>query len=402
MLTPKRWIAVGAVCSALAWSCGSDDDGGGDDGGVGAEDAGCDACAPPATALSLVTFNTGLLDAVGSVDERAPLVFEELGNAEQDVLCVQVVWAEEHWDALVAATAEVRPHVLRLPPMPGVEGQCTADEFEPLRACAELSCPSMEADELVACVTAMCDAVADLSGTCIACLLDNATGGLDVFEAACLGTGTGGTDDEPLPPEDRSYFLGGSFGLGLLSTLPFVETDTLVLDASTNRRGILYARLEVEALGEVSVFCTHLTPRLDPLRYEGSFGTWSGENEAHVQALIEWVDQKAGADGTVFVLGDLNTGPAGAGIEAELPDSYALLPAAGFAAPFLEGPEAACTFCSANPLVNPEDTGVDAVIDHVLTRNLDASVEVQRTLMTHIEESQPLSDHYGLRALVRP
>lgn len=396
MLASNRWLALAAAGVALLYSCGSDDDGGRDDGG--APDAACDACEPPpGPALSLVTFNAGLLDSVGSVDERAPRVAEALGKVADDVLCVQEVWAQEHWDALVEANARQRPHVLRLDPMPGVQGQCTPDEFAPLRACAELSCAGMEAGELVACVTAMCPEVADLSGTCISCLLDNATGGLDVFETACLGSGSGATGDEPLPPEERSYLLGGSFGIGLLSKLPFVEMDTLVLDSSTNRRGILYAKLEVEELGEISLFCTHLTPREDPLRYEGSFGSWSAENEAHVQALIDWVDEKAGAGEPVIVLGDLNTGPAGPGIEPEVPDSYAQLPAAGFADPFLEGSAAACTFCSDNPLVNPQDTGVDAALDHVLTRDLEAPVEVERAF---VDDQEPLSDHYGLRATI--
>jgi endonuclease/exonuclease/phosphatase family metal-dependent hydrolase len=241
-------------------------------------------------------------------------------------------------------------------------------------------------------------------------LVDNgASGDLDVIQTACLGSGAS-VEDLPLPPEERSYLLGGAFGIGLLSKLPLEETDTLVLDAATTRRGIVYAKIDVPELGEVSVFCTHLTAVLPELSYEGSYETWDGENAAHVQALIDWVDEKTADGDKVIVLGDLNTSPSlpSADIDPEVPDSYALLPDADFADPFLDGSNAACTFCADNPLVRLEDTGVDANLDHIMTRGIDSTVTVERILdgLQSIEDDTDggapgelsLSDHYGLEA----
>jgi len=129
----------------------------------------------------------------------------------------------------------------------------------------------------------------------------------------------------------------------------------------------------------------------------------------HVKALLDWVDDKSGDDAKLIVLGDLNVGPALAKreIDAEQPEAYAQIPDAGFADPFLEEPNATCTFCSDNPLVVSGDTGVGAAIDHILTRGIDSEVTVER-IFTELSSAStadggaipelPLSDHYGLSA----
>jgi len=200
--------------------------------------------------LKIATYNAGLLDTVGNVPERQPLVTEAVAALDADVVCMQEVWSDEHWDALVAANEDTRPHALRLEAMPGVPGQCTEDELLPLRACSELMCPNAGPSDLVSCTIVMCsDEVAVLSSSCTSCLVDNGgSGDLDVIEAACLGSSGASPDDLPLPPEERSYLLGGAFGIGLLSALPLMETDTLVLDAATTRRGIVYAKIDVPEL----------------------------------------------------------------------------------------------------------------------------------------------------------
>ncbi|HVU05489.1 MAG TPA: endonuclease/exonuclease/phosphatase family protein [Polyangiaceae bacterium] len=371
-----------------------------------------------AGALRVATYNAGLLDSVGYVSERLPLVTEGLSNLDADVLCVQEFWREEHWDGLVAANESTRSNVLHLDPRPGVTGKCSPDEFLPLRSCAATRCSGAGPSDLVSCTTTECPAeVAALSGTCITCLLDNATSGdLDVIAAQCLGTANGG-DAGAISPDERAYLVGGSFGIGLLSRFPFLETGHLELDSSTNRRAILYAKLDAPSLGDPSVFCTHLAPIEHGVKYEGSYGSWEGENHAHVKALIDWVDDEQGATGPVLVLGDLNTGPAGTAIAPSVPDDYALLPAAGFADPFLGGPSAACTFCVENPLVDPTDAAADADIDHILTRRVAAVPSVDRLFTDPVtvtvggvgdggagdagsgrERQIRRSDHYGLLA----
>jgi endonuclease/exonuclease/phosphatase family metal-dependent hydrolase len=191
------------------------------------------------------------------------------------------------------------------------------------------------------------------------------------------------------------------------------------------RRALLYAQVDDARLGKLHVFCTHLTAIQSGIKYEGSYADWDAENAAHVQALIDWAKEKAGDGGQVLVLGDLNTGPAGAGIQPSVPESYAKLPAAGYRDPFLSGPSAACTFCTDNPLVSPSDSAANSEIDHILTRNIVAPAQVTRVLDTQVEidvtttgmdagvsmvgvdggvagtkRKVGLSDHYGLRLLL--
>jgi endonuclease/exonuclease/phosphatase family metal-dependent hydrolase len=226
---------------------------------------------------------------------------------------------------------------------------------------------------------------------------------------ACLGAGTP-EEDLPLPPEERSYLLGGAFGIGLLSSLPLMEVDEKVLDSSTTRRGILYAKVDAPELGEIAVFCTHLSAVLNEVRYEGSFETWEGENTAQLTELIAWVDEKTDDGDKVVMLGDLNTSPdvPADDIEGEVPDSYAQIPEAGFDNSFLDGASATCTFCSSNPLVRGDDTGVGSAIDHIVTRGITTEVTAERILddVFSVTDEQdggipgelPLSDHYGVRA----
>lgn len=373
------------LCVALVPACG-------DDGGAGKR-------------LTAATYNLGLLDSVGFVSQRAPLAIEAAAKLDADVLCVQEVWDQAHWDALATANEKQRPHTLRLAPDPGAVAKCTLEQFDPLQSCAEPACG--DSSDLVTCVLAECGAqVGQLSTGCIDCLLENApSGDFPAIRAACApGDGGGGE----LAPEDRSYVSGGSYGIGLLSAKAFAETDERLLDASTVRRAILYGRLDDTPVGTVHVFCTHLTAILSGLQYEGSYDGWEAENAAHVQALIAWAEEKAGADGKLLLLGDLNTGPEAADIVASVPENYALLPAAGFDNAFLSDPDAACTFCTSNPLVMSEDTGAGALIDHILTRGIDEPVAIERVLDELVtidasaseEREVGLSDHFGLRATI--
>ncbi len=107
----------------------------------------------------------------------------------------------------------------------------------------------------------------------------------------------------------------------------------------------------------------------------------------------------------MVLLGDFNTGPGGWVYQAEVAANYELLTAAMFTNPYIES-GAPCTFCGDNPL---QDGDTDVVIDHVLTRDLDASAVSQRildeSLMITVDGDDittALSDHYGvLLALTR-
>ena len=61
--------------------------------------------------LRIATFNAGLLDTVGWVPERRPLVNEAVAALDADVVCMQEVWQDADWDALVESNEDVRAHV---------------------------------------------------------------------------------------------------------------------------------------------------------------------------------------------------------------------------------------------------------------------------------------------------
>ena len=300
--------AIGGAALWFVLSCG-DDDG--------------ESAASTAT-LTAATFNLGLLDSVGYVDQRAPLAIDAVTKLDADVFCVEEVWQQVHWDALVAAEAGKRPYTMRIPPDPGAMGQCTADEFTPVQLCAQRTCAGQPADSLVTCVTSSCPTeVSALSSGCISCLLGNvSSANFDTIRAACVGNSAAGASG-------RSYVEGGSYGIGLLSKKPFAATDQRLLDASTVRRGILYGRIDDAALGSVHVFCTHLSAIQSGLKSDGSYGSWEGENAKHVEDLIAFVNEKVPANGKVVVLGDMNTSPAAPGISPSVQDNYAKFAPAG-------------------------------------------------------------------------
>lgn len=396
----RRESLIAFVCGGLL-ACGTHG------GRTTASDAGA--------GLSVATFNLGLLNSVGFVPERAPLAIDATAKLAADLFCVQEVWEQANWDALAAAHHDKRPYSLHLAPNPGAVGMCSPDDFNPLQACAQQACA--QAANLVTCVTEHCGSiVATLATSCTGCLVQHAASGdFDAIRAACVGA----VSDAGTP--ERSYVSGGSYGIGLLSAQPFAASDQKLLDASTVRRAILYGRLDDTPVGTVHVFCTHLTAILTGLKYEGSYGDFAGENAAHVQTLIDWVHEKAGEGAQVLVLGDLNTGPASGAIAGSVPENYAKLPQAGFADPFLTGPQAACTFCKDNPLVLSDDPAANATIDHILTRGISKPVSVSRVFDTLVEIDVPstgqdagaidgglttqkrtvgLSDHYGLHGFV--
>jgi endonuclease/exonuclease/phosphatase family metal-dependent hydrolase len=117
----------------------------------------------------------------------------------------------------------------------------------------------------------------------------------------------------------------------------------------------------------------------------------------------------AGTEPTVM-LGDLNTGPASANVDGELPDNFESLLAAGYADTWTSG--AVCTYCQSNPLVctNPGGCagGLSSRLDHVLLKNFTADVELERIAETEITitdadgaaHTAALSDHYGVMGTI--
>ena len=364
---------------------------------------------PPAPkVLTAATYNMGLaLGFVEATQSRAPVTSDAVANLAVDVLCVQELWLDEHKTALDAATAESLPNKTYVDVDPGTigsDGVCTAAETGPLQACIETNCNVCQ-DELVACAlkeNAMggcADEVAALSPECFGCVGANLTETVDNIVDICMNG-------------SREYLYGGSFGIGMLTNQEVLASDTLVMDSVLNRRGVVYNHLQTP-IGEVHAFCTHLTAVFSEdsgIMYPGSdhASSFAEEQSLQIDAMHAWIDSKA-AGGQVILMGDFNTGPAGDGYLAEVPDNYTKLVAGTtYGNPYIGTPGHTCTFCADNPIIARENADDDdsAVIDHVLiggfptgagsaaaTRILDQPIQVDNCGAT-IDSAY--SDHYGV------
>lgn len=357
----------------------------------------CAACDDPeADGLRVGTYNAGLAPGYVPLSaERAPATIEAIAGLPVDVACVQEVWTAENAAALVAATNERWPNQIIPAPqprsLPGSGPACTATDLAPLSTCVASACVGFPSNELAGCAVAQCETeLFDLPSACSTCLATNIGASFEQIQTTC--TTTPGTE----------FAFGGSFGLSLLSNVPIIDQDVLVLESSFNRRAVIYAHVDGPNL-DAHIFCTHLTPIFDDLPYPGT-GSWELEQRAQIEALIAFVDSKTLPEDRVVLLGDLNTGPGFGDIAPEAETNYAVLLSRFPNNPYIEDTEVPlCTFCPDNPLVADDDSPV--IIDHILMRNLDSDESAERILVGEIQvdvDGTPvttaLSDHYGIRA----
>lgn len=381
-----RHLALPLLCAALA-GCSDDE--------TEPEGKTCQ----PASAHA-ATFNLGL--ALGFVDaaaERAPLTIQAVAGLDTDILCVQEVWTPEDVSALQGATAGTWPNNIFPAPQPDSnpgEPACTASDqplLTALRTCVETNCADVCTDQLISCVLTEC--VTELTavpGDCQTCLQANVGKPIDDILDAC-NSGS------------AAYAYEGAFGIGLLTHYPIVASEEHVFQSTTNRRAVVYAQLDTP-LGPLHSFCTHLTAGLSSVEYTGPFGSWEEEQAAQIDDMINFVNEKAGSDGMVLLMGDMNTGPAGENYIAEVPGNFDKFVAAGFRNPYLEATDEPCTFCRTNPLVDgAPDESESVVIDHNLFRNIGGETCGERVLDQPMDVpeycgapvSLPPSDHYGVR-----
>ena len=351
----------------------------------------------PGPSIVAVSYNGGLARGfVEATDARAALTTAALAELAADVVCVQEFWLPEHVEMLKSATQANLPSSVFLPADVGTVGSaaCTvADTADLLTCLVDAGCDQVCPDEQVSCVLANCPTYVfgptGLPSGCLGCVQANIGNPIDAIIATCES-------------ESTEYAYGGSFGIGLLTHFDILDQDALVMDSTTNRRGVAYARLDTP-LGEVHAFCTHLTAVFTDIDYPKTTGSWEEEQAAQIDEMIAWAESKA-AGGQIMILGDMNTGPAGDGYVAEVPQNFQKFVTAGFSVPYVETVGAPCTFCSDNPIVaKGNDDNASVVIDHVLTKGFGVSGQGTRVLDAPISVencgetiSSAYSDHYGI------
>jgi endonuclease/exonuclease/phosphatase family metal-dependent hydrolase len=367
-----------------------------------------------ATTLRFATFNAGL--AVGILNhavERAPRVAEALGRQPVDVLCVQEFWFDTHWRELVRAVGERLSEQVRPEPLEAQKrAACTAAETKDAAACVTEHCGSRSALELARCAVDHCKQFAsDLSPLCMSCLSRDPLRSAEEIFGECVQPSAEAAGDpsttrakarKAMKPARPSYYYGGSYGTGLLTSQRVLEREIFQLPSTQHPRAVIYARIDTRLAGELHVFCTHLTPVMNSVPYSGA-GSWEREQAEQVTALLSFVAKKSGEYGRSVVLGDLNSGPAvPPNVRASEGEQYRRFVEHGFENPFIQSRHVQCTFCYDNPVINGSGSG-GLLIDHILTRNLHLRAAGWRIL----DEPLPLvvngrevrsaySDHYGL------
>ncbi len=277
-----------------------------------------------------------------------------------------------------------------------VNAGCTDEEAAPLADCIRENCGDVPQDELANCGLANCgDEFSATSTECQTCVASNLDKDIDGILEACSGGGA-------------AFSYSGRNGLILLSKTPLDNTQHTMLSSTLVQRAALRADVNVEGVGQVSVYCTHLAADLSgAIAYPGEeFASFEAEQAAQIGELIAWIDGQDNI-GPIAWMGDFNTGPAGNdGVVAELPANYQLIVDSGYVSAFVE--EGVCTYCDENTVGDDTPGTGGALIDHVFLKGLTASgversYDQKQTITTSEGEMElHLSDHYGVTVFISP
>lgn len=340
--------------------------------------------------LTFTTYNAGLAVAfVPSANERAPEVADAVAALESDFVCLQEVWLPEHVAMFEAAAKGTFDHTY----FPAAQQEdmataaCDVGEIDGLVECMDTECGDVCDDELVDCLFLRCPLdFLSLGNTCNRCVQAHvgSTSDASVVADTCNNGGI-------------EYAYGGSFGTGILSKYP-MSVEEIVLDSTTNRRGLLHATVEGPD-GTIDAWCTHLTAGLSLIPYPRDEGSWESEQLAQAELLGQLLTD---APDPVVALGDLNNGPTTSDAEAEFEANYNAILASGVTAPYVDT-DGRCTFCPDNALSSVDSDETGKLIDHVLVRGFEgkptANRELDGTLKTQTcgqAIDANYSDHYGV------
>ncbi len=194
---------------------------------------------------------------------------------------------------------------------------------------------------------------------------------------------------DPMPPDDRPWAAEGATGIMLLTRRQPDEIRVVELDGTLMRRAVIAVRI-----GPVVILTTHLAAYLRHAEHPDPAG-WPGENLAQGRRILELT---AEVSGPVVLAGDLNCGPSGPGLVAEMDASYQAIRSGFDTNPYLEQSAPPCTWCPDNPMVTVGDHGV---IDHVMARGLRPAGTrriFDEPVILPNGSATPLSDHYGVLA----
>ncbi|MBT8494374.1 MAG: endonuclease/exonuclease/phosphatase family protein [Deltaproteobacteria bacterium] len=332
--------------------------------------------------ITFTTYNAGLVDAVGMVEQRRQPTLDALRENVSDVMCMQEVWSDEDAQRIADELADVYPHSFRQITEADENSWFACKPWHALDLYGLNSCVSDKCSDvsLFECIANQCASEYDeLVPECQLCLSANSESPMSCFARA------------------EKFANDGRNGLLLLSRMPIDEPRYTEFPTHLIKRGVITAKVR-----DFQVQCTHLTADLGRIPYpEGqAVSSWAEEHLSQAALMAE----AAGDQQCTILFGDLNTGPEGEGIEGELADNYDQIVGMGY----LPGDDqdVGCTHCASNPMVGGSHS---SRIDHVLLKNCDpahavASFRSFDEPITIVNEGRELesrySDHYGVTAVL--
>jgi len=330
--------------------------------------------------LHLTTYNVGLVDAVGMVEQRRQPLVDALAADPSDVLCLQEVWSEDDAKRLIDGLSEVYPFSFyEVTESDDSEWfSCTLDILDllSLNSCVSDHCSDIS---LFECIGDPCKSAYDeLDKECQLCLAANAD---SPFLCATWKAATVANE--------------GHNGLLLMSRMPIEDPVYTDLGAQLLNRGLITATVK-----DFQVQCTHMSTDIPWLPFPDGHEVDSWVAEHRMQ--IDKIRDVAGSEQCTILMGDLNAGPASEGVSGELEENFAAFAEEGYLEGEWESPP--CTHCAENPLVGGEHS---VRLDHVMLKNDCPAYEIdyQRVYdepLSIVNEGRPLesrlSDHYGVKA----
>ncbi len=348
--------------------------------------------------VSFVTYNVGLASGfVALADARRQPVADALAGLDADVVCLQEVWlnqdAENVWkqdniDAIVTATATNLPHSYYFISEDETKVGCEAADIVDVDACVQTNCPGVTADGLQDCVLGSCQTeFFALPSDCSQCLVGQLGNEYEDIKTACVGGA------------QSAFFSNAHNGLLLLSKYPLSNTEHTPFFATQVARSVLKADVALPT-GNQRVYCTHLSADIRNTEYpqaDGSDITSYAEEQA--KQIDDMGAMVAAEPGSVIIMGDMNAGPSGTGVDAELPENYTKFTTLGWSSAYISLAAYECTFCEVNTLVT--ESG-DKTIDHIFSSDASWTAHSAKRIFTEPVdvdgEQQNLSDHFGLQA----
>jgi endonuclease/exonuclease/phosphatase family metal-dependent hydrolase len=360
--------------------------------GCGGESSHKDATQEP-TKLSFLTFNTALIAQTENLEQRLSATINDIPNTGADVICLQELWEPKHLKEVASKLRDAYPYAH----WSVSEGQevagCNAADTDALLGCLTDACSDIESTEMTQCAVANCaNAFTQVSTSCQNCVINHQTLPPQQIAASC-----------ELSDENSTEYKDQS-GILLISKYPLKSKDYLSLESSFGDRGVLAATIESEFVSSADVYCTHLVATQSDIKYPGTYDSWNGERAVQIDALTQYIEEQRDDSESVVVMGDLNCGPDGGGVEGEDSEGFARLIKSGLGADYVKNKDFECTFCADNSLVSSSSPSV--MIDHILFSNLpkDLTQESRRvfTNPTTIEVDgkdvkTAYSDHYGFQ-----